>query len=146
MPEVKRPLLADLMQQLGLLGADLREMAALRWQLARLEFEADLRVVKRLTAAMLVAAVMAVSAMPLLAVWVADLLNRRLGIQFAGWLLIFGLGLLLGGAATGYVAWRCFRARFTALEQTREELREDLVWLREWTGTRAEGGGMKAEG
>jgi protein-S-isoprenylcysteine O-methyltransferase Ste14 len=130
--------LADLKDQLGLLGADLREMAALRWQLARLEFEADLRAVKRLAATMLAAAVMALSALPLLAVWAAQLLDRRLGIRFAGWLLLFGLGLLLGGAAAGYLAWRRFRARFTAMEQTREELREDLVWLREWAGRRGE--------
>lgn len=138
MAAVKRPLLADLKDQLGLLGADLREMAALRWQLARLEFEADLRAVKRLAATMLAAAVMALSALPLLAVWAAQLLDRRLGIRFAGWLLLFGLGLLLGGAAAGYLAWRRFRARFTAMEQTREELREDLVWLREWAGRRGE--------
>jgi hypothetical protein len=54
------------------------------------------------------------------------------GLSFVQWLLIFGLGLLLGGAAGGYLAWRGFRRRFVGIERTPEELREDGVWLHQW--------------
>jgi protein-S-isoprenylcysteine O-methyltransferase Ste14 len=50
------------------------------------------------------------------------------------WLTIFGLGLLGLGILLGFLAWWTFRRRFTALEETLEEIREDLVWLSEWTG------------
>ena len=61
---------------------------------------------------------------------VAELLDGRLGIAGAGWLAIFGFGLLATGSATGWFAWRRFRRRFIGLQQTREELREDLAWLK----------------
>jgi hypothetical protein len=132
MAENDQPLFTELREELGRLGADLREMAALRWQLARLELAADLRTLKRLAVLLVVAGAMTLAALPVLACWAAELLAGRLHVGRAGWLLIFGLGLLLGGAAVGYLAQRWFRSRFTGLEQTREELSEDLVWLGEW--------------
>jgi hypothetical protein len=132
MAKDKRPLLAGLKDEIALLGGDLRELAAAHWQLARLEVESDAAAVKRLAVAMVAAAVMALSALPLLAVAAADALDGWLGIARLGWLLIFGVGLLILAASTGCLAWRGFRRRFTALEQTREELREAAVWLEEW--------------
>ena len=79
-------------------------------------------------------AAMTLTALPLLAGCLARLLDGRLGVSVTGWLAIFGFGLLIFAAAGGYLAWRRFRRRFVGLEQTIEELREDLVWLGEWTG------------
>jgi hypothetical protein len=88
---------------------------------------------------------MALCALSLLAVCAADVLEGRLGIARWGWLLILGLGLLSGGAVAALRAWRRFRASATGMEQSLAELREDLVWLKEWIGEKAEGGGRKAE-
>jgi len=134
----KQSLLAELKAEVGSLGADLREMAALRWQLARLELQVDARAVSRLARVWILSAVMVLCALSLLAVCAADALDGRLGIARCGWLLIFGLGLLSGGAAAGLWAWRRFRASATGMEQSLAELREDLVWLKEWIGQRAE--------
>ena len=142
----KQALLAELKAEVGSLGADLRQMAALRWQLARLELEADARAVSRLARVWILSAVMALCALSLLAVCAADVLDGRLGIARWGWLLILGLGLLSGGAAASYRAWRLFRASATGMEQSLAELREDLVWLKEWIGEKAEGGGENDEG
>jgi protein-S-isoprenylcysteine O-methyltransferase Ste14 len=130
----EQPPLAEVKEEIGSLVADSRRMIALRWQLARLELRAAAGTIKRLSIGWLVCAVMALSGVPLLLAAAAEQLQGRLGIPFAGWLLIFGLVLLCGGAAGGYLAWRRFRRRFTGIEETLEELREDLVWLREWAG------------
>lgn len=137
MTERKRSLLADVKDEIGSLAVDLREMAALRFELARLEFRAAAGQMKRLAIVLLVAGVLAVSALPILAVGAAELLlaegDRWLGISRGGWLLLFGCGLLLGGVAGGYLVWRRFRRHFAGMEQTLEELREDVAWLKEWT-------------
>jgi len=125
-----------------LLCDDLRQGVELRWQLARLEVESDLRSAKQLIIGLSLAAVTALAALPVLVVCLAQLLNGFLGLGSAAWLAILGFALMLIGPAVGYAAWRRFRRRFVGLQQTLEELQEDFVWLREWTG---EGGRGKAE-
>ncbi len=132
MTERERSPLADLKGEIASLGADAKEMAALRLELARLEVRTAAAQAKRLAIGLAVAAVMLLGALPILAVAAAEQLDGRLGIATAGWLAIFGLVLLIGGAACGYRAWRCFRRGFAGIEQTLEELREDAVWLKQW--------------
>ncbi len=55
----------------------------------------------------------------------------------AGWLLIFGAGLLLSAVASALLAWRRFCRRLVGLQETLEELREDLIWLREGRNEKA---------
>ncbi|MBN2473370.1 MAG: phage holin family protein [Pirellulales bacterium] len=133
MSEPEQPLLSGLQEEIGSLAADLKQMATLRWQLARLELEAAAKALRRLVITGVVVGVMTLSALPILAVALAQLLHETQGISFAGWLLILGGGLLFGGILGGYLAWRRFRRRFSGIEQTLEELREDLVWLQQWT-------------
>jgi uncharacterized membrane protein (DUF485 family) len=132
MAEHKRPLLANIVDQVGSLKAELGEMLALRWELARLECQADLRSARRLAVVLLVGVLMALTSLPVLIVFLAGLLDGWLGVTRQGWLLILALGLLLGAGVVSYLAWRRFRRRFVGLEETIEELREDMVWLREW--------------
>ena len=135
-PERTRPLLAELGDELRALGSELRESLVLRWQLALLELRADRRSAVWLTIALSASGVMALSALPLLLVWLAAQLDQWLGVSRDGWLLILGFALLAAGLASGYLAWRRFRRHFLGLEQTLEELREDAAWLREWSGRR----------
>jgi len=145
MAKHKQALLGELKAEVGSLGADLREMAVLRWRLARLELQSDARAVSRLARVWILSAVMALCALSLLAVCAADVLDGRLGIARWTWLLILGLGLLSGGAAAALWAWHRFRASATGMEQSLAELREDLVWLKEWIGEQAEGRMSKDE-
>lgn len=134
MSEPERPLLADLREEIGSLGVDLTQMVTLRWELARLEMEAAVGQIKRISVALMIFGVMVLSSLPILAVAAAHRLgaSETWGISVVGWLLIFGLGLLVGGAAGGYLFWWRFRRRFVGIEQTLEELREDGEWLRQW--------------
>ena len=84
--------------------------------------------------AWLAAIVLAIAALPVLVVCLADVLDGRAGIHRGGWLLIFGGGLLLLAVAGGYLAWRRFRRKFVGLRETLEELREDMLWLQEKSG------------
>jgi uncharacterized membrane protein YqjE len=131
----KQPLLADVREELGSLGAELREMASARLELARLEIAADLLSVKRLAAAWLVVAVMALTSLSLLAVWLAEVLSELTRIPRGGWLLGFAACLFLASGIGGYLAWRRFRRNFLGLRETLEELREDALWLREKSGS-----------
>ena len=70
----------------------------------------------------------------MLAVCLADVLQGYGQVARAGWLLIFGAGLLLAAVVMVLLAWRRFRCRFVGLQETLEELREDLIWLREAGG------------
>ena len=136
-----RPLLTDIRRELQAVVGEFREMAAARWELARLELQADVRSVKRLAIVCLVAAVMAMTALPLLAVCLAEVLHGYGNIDRAGWLLIFGAGLLTASAVVALVAVGRFRRRFVGLQETLEELREDLLWLRE----KGQGGARRSE-
>lgn len=131
-----RPLLADIRKELDAVAGELRDMAAARWELARLELQADARSIKRLAIAGAAAGLMALMALPLLAVCLAELLDGYGNIVRAGWLLIFGVGLLLTAVAVVVFArWR-FRRRFVGLQETLEEIREDVLWLREAGGSK----------
>jgi hypothetical protein len=132
----ERPLLADVCTELGALGAELRETASARWELARLEIESDVRATKRLAVAWLVALVMLLTALPLAVAALAEALDGWQGISRIGWLLIFAAALLLVAALGSYLAWRRFRRNFIGLRETLEELHEDALWLKENRGER----------
>ena len=60
----------------------------------------------------------------------ADLLDGVGHIARAGWLAIFAGGLVTAAILGGYCAWRRFCRRFVGLRETLEEIREDMLWLR----------------
>ncbi len=126
--------LAEVGRQLGQLAADAREMLALRWKLARLELRDAVESMRRLAVALAVAAVFIMTGLSSLVVACAESLDRHLGMSREAWLTAFGLGLLGLGILLGFLAWWTFRRRFTAMQESLEEIREDLVWLSEWTG------------
>jgi uncharacterized membrane protein YqjE len=131
-----RSLLGDLQTELGGLASDAREMVRLRLELARMEIQADINNVKHLGFALAAACAMVFTALPLLAVSLAKTLAGCWGISERAWLLIFAFALLIFAAACAYGGWLRFRRRFVGLQETLEELREDLEWIRESRGSR----------
>jgi len=131
--EPERPVLDQLKEEVAGLGAELRQMAALRWQLARLELDADLRQLRRLAISLAAAAGLAMGAFALVSVAAAELLQAWLGGSRAVWLAALAAGLCVGAGFTGWAAWQTFRRRFLGLRETLEELREDAVWIGEWS-------------
>ena len=138
MPEADRPLFADVRREAIRLGADWQEMASLRWQLARLELEAVTTSVKRLAITEVVAAVLALTALPVLVVGGAEAL-ATVALCRTDWLLILGAGLLLLGLVTGLLGWWRFRRRFVGFRETLAEFRQDVAWLRDLAGTEDDG-------
>jgi hypothetical protein len=132
-----RPLFADVRSDLNSLGVELREMAAARWELARLEIGADLRATKRLAILWLAALVLLLTSLPLAIAGLAEALAGWHNIPRLAWLLIFAAVLLLSALIGGYLAWRRFQRNFVGLRETFEELREDAVWLKESVATDA---------
>lgn len=132
MPEREKTPLADLQAQIAGMTADLRQMASARWELAQLELRRSVRQIQNLAIALAAAVAMVLTALPLLVGWLARAMDGWLGIHQFGWCNILAVGLFVGGAIFGIVAWRAFRHGFVGFAETIEECREDLVWLREW--------------
>lgn len=118
---------------------DVAELAEARYRLAELEIRHDVAAGRRLAIAGGVGAVLLLVGMPVLVVLLANAVGKWLGDDPMWWLLSFGLALCLCGGATMWTAWRRFRRNFSGLQQSLEELREDILWLREWTGKSSEG-------
>ncbi len=140
MPRNKPPLLSGIRSELDGLSAELAEMTRCHWELARLELASDMRELRRLALGMTVAAALALAALPMAAVALAWWVRGSLGLGFGGWLAVFAALLLAGAATVAHFAWHRFRRRFCGLEETLEELREDLLWVGEWTGSTAASG------
>jgi hypothetical protein len=91
-----------------------------------------------------ISAVLALIALPLIVV--GAVLSLPESMQPAPVALIAGSVLMAVAILGGWLAWRRFRRRFVGLEETLEELREDLVWLKEWTGQSEEKEDQEAPG
>jgi protein-S-isoprenylcysteine O-methyltransferase Ste14 len=132
MPQPEQPLFRHLRDELASLAGEGREMLGLRWELARLEMREDAQAASRLARIALIAAIMALTALPLLTTAAAFGLGHWTRLSVAAWLVILGVLLLAIAAASAYAAWCRFRREFTGMAETLEELREDLLWIKEW--------------
>jgi uncharacterized membrane protein YqjE len=117
--------------------SDVVEMASLRWQLAELELQSDLAAARRLGVSGGAGFVAAISALPILTVVLAGQLDTFLANTFPWVTLSAGCLLLSGGLLAAWSAWRRFRGEFLGLRESRDECREDLIWLREFVEDRA---------
>jgi uncharacterized membrane protein YqjE len=132
MSHSNEPLFEPLREGLSRLGVDLYDLARTRLLLARCEATAAIRSLRGLVVVLAIAAVLVLTALPVLVVALADALHHTLGMSRWGWLCLFGGGLLSGGVAAGWAKYRRFRQEFVGLEETLEEFHEDVAWLREW--------------
>jgi len=145
MADRSEPLLAALQAAVHRASGDVRTLAEARWKLARLEVLAAVAEVKRLAIAAAVGGIVALVSIPVLVVAAAELLDGTFGLGRTAWLGQFGVGLLASAVTVAWIGWRRFQARFVGLEETLEELQEDLLWLREWRGNAAEDSPPKDE-
>ncbi len=139
MDEPERPAVDQLKDGIARLGSDLRTMARLRWQLARLEWDAAAGQLRRLAVVLVLAGVAIVASLSVFAVAAAEMLEGWLGGSRAGRLGVCGAALLVVGIGAAWLAQRQFRRHFTGMQQTLEELREDALWIEEWLKKKDEG-------
>jgi uncharacterized membrane protein YqjE len=114
--------------------ADALAYAEARWRLMQLELLEARAALGRLAAVALASFVLAVVGLGLLAASGAERLSRISGLDRALVLAMEGGLLLAAGAGAAWWGWRRWRRTFRPLEQSLEELQEDLHWLRERWG------------
>jgi NADH:ubiquinone oxidoreductase subunit K len=134
-------LLAGLQRELTRLGTDLRLMAEARWELARVELRASIYQGRRLAILLVIGGILVLASLPVAAVAASQFLAQTVGMSFLFWLIIWAVGLATGGIAIAWSAWRRFRRDFVGIEETLEELREDLQWLQDFRT----GGGISGD-
>ena len=125
-------------EEWGRLFSDFVDLLVLRRQLAELEVRNDLRQIKRLgifgglglTQCLVGMAVLAVLAGSLIDQWIAT--TTIPGPRPWGSLGL-GVVLILSGLETLRRSWNRFQREFSGLKESIAELREDAVWLREWS-------------
>ncbi len=128
MTDADRPLLGELRQELAGMADEVTHLAALRWRLAELELRQSAQTAKRFSIWAIVAAALLITSLPVFVVALSAWLLPNLA-----WCWIPALLLAIAGVAIGWLAWRRFRREFRGMEQSIEELREDLVWAKEWS-------------
>jgi uncharacterized membrane protein YqjE len=134
MAQDEQPLLAAVKAELARLATELRRLVDVRLQLARLELRAAVKSTRRLALALLSVVLIVLVTLPVLVLALSDWLQARYDVGPGILPGSIGGGLLLVALAIGALSWRRFRREFVGFEETLEELHEDLVWLKEWTG------------
>ena len=138
MPEYAGAKTPSWTEEWGRLFSDFVDLLVLRRQLAELEVRNDLRQIKRLgifgglglTQCLVGMAVLAVLAGSLIDQWIAT--SAIPGPRPWGSLGL-GVVLILSGLETLRRSWNRFQREFSGLKESIAELREDAVWLREWS-------------
>ncbi len=131
MASPQEPLLAGIQDESARLKSDVADFLRVRWRLAWLEVQTAARSACRLAVVLAVAVLLVLSSLPVLAVALAKTWEGWLSVSFAGWLAIFGFGTLALAGMLALFSYLRFRSEFVGLEQTLEELREDVAWLEE---------------
>ncbi len=129
MADTQRPLLGELRKELSGMADEAVQLARLRWRLAEIELRESAETTRRFAIWAIVCAVLVLSSLPVFVVALSAWLLPSLA-----WAWISGLILLVLGLAAAWFAWRRFRREFHGVEQSLEELREDLAWVKEWSG------------
>ena len=125
-------------EEWGRLFSDFVDLLVLRRQLAELEVRNDLRQIKRLgifgglglTQCLVGMAVLAVLAGSLIDHWIE---TSAIPAPRPWGSLGLGVVLILSGLETLRRSWNRFQREFSGLKESIAELREDAVWLREWS-------------
>ncbi len=140
MADADRPLLGELGEELSGMADELGQLAALRLRLAEIELRESAQTTKRFAVWAVVAVILLLTSLPVLVVAFSAWLGEVTVLSGMVWNLILGLLLAIGGVAAFWFSWRRFRRDFRGLEESIEELREDLVWVKEWRGKSEETG------
>ena len=135
-PEAERPLLGELREELSGMAGELGQLATMRLRLAEIELRESAQTTRRFAICAVASVVLILTSLPVLVVALSTWLGAVTPLSAMACNAILGLLLAIAGATALWFSWRRFRRDFRGLEQSLEELREDLVWVKEWTGER----------
>jgi len=113
------------------LGNDVATLAELQAKLTLIDLKEGTSRALIPTIVAAIAAVLALSSVPVALIGLAFLLARALGRDQEGWafLIVAGSTLILAGVAAAIAALRLGRS-FESLRRSREELTRNLAWIR----------------
>jgi TRAP-type C4-dicarboxylate transport system permease small subunit len=129
-PEISPPLpdqLRDLLDEANRILIERQEMAIQ-------EVKENILATRQFAVVVIVGALMMLTGLPVLAVFMTAAANNLLPIGDGGlnwWLLILGTCLLVGGLLTTFYAYRRYRSEFTGLRKSLSRVQEDGAWLRD---------------
>lgn len=110
------------------------QMVELRRQLAELEVRHGIQCLRRVSILVGVGAVLALVGLPVFVICLAYGLEQWTRLTFIPAALLLGSLLVIPGVLLIGFALRGFRRGFHGLQHSLAELREDLIWLKEWAG------------
>lgn len=117
----------------GQIWSDAKKMVALRRQLLEYEVKSDLATAKRFGVLAAAGCVLGLLGAFIFLVLLAGLLDGWIDRSQVPWATVsLGGVALLGGGAMLLSARSGFRSRLLAFRDSRAEIQEDLVWMREW--------------
>jgi predicted phage tail protein len=115
------------------LWSDVKQMVALRRQLIEAEIQADLATAKRYSCLAACGGALLLCGVFVLVVMLAGLLDGWIDRGRVPWAtLSLGVATLLGGSVSLLSARNGFRRELHCFRESRAEVQEDLLWLREW--------------
>lgn len=138
MPERTEAASAPLVEDVRRSWAELTEMFALRRRLAEAELRSDLATSKKLAWTAGSGIVAALTGLSVLVMAVASFADRYWDLAFPWVSTTAGAALIVGGLFFAWASWWNFRRELLGFEQSIAELKEDLVWLREWSGAESD--------
>ena len=112
--------------------SELTEMISLRRQLAEAEIRSDVALARWVVVVGGIGLVVVLCGLPVLLVSLALQFENWIGADSHFWSIFLGIVLVVAGALTMWTVWQRFRHEFLGLRESLGELKEDLVWLREW--------------
>ncbi|MEQ8785911.1 MAG: phage holin family protein [Pirellulaceae bacterium] len=139
MPETPHAPVAGLADDLRGAWTEASQMVSLRRALAESELRSDLAAARGFAIVAGTCLVLAIAGVAVLAVAGAGYADHRYGFDFPWFTLATGAVLLGGGLLVGLLSWLRFRRNLLLFEQSRHELKEDLLWLEEWLGRTQDG-------
>ena len=112
---------------------DIQRMVELRRDLAEAELQCDLQTARRYGVLLLIAGVFLAGGLAVLIVMLAGLLDGWIDRRGVPWATLgLGAACVLFGSCLAILSRRGFQRELLLLQQTRNELAEDLIWIREW--------------
>ncbi len=130
-------LFSPIKRQLASFAKEVQAMLRARAELLGLELQAARAVGTRLAIALVVGSLSALVAAPVGLVALSSQMARWFDLDALGILWFFTAALLIAGGGLIVGGWRRYRREFSGLEDSIAELREDIVWMREWFETEA---------
>ena len=128
--KINSPLVEGVIGNLAEFAEDVATLAELQAKLASHDLKATISKATIPVGLMVAAAVLAVGAIPVLLIGVAELLAPLVGLSHGGSLLVVAILSLIAAAVVAFLALPRLRHSFNSFQRSREELTRNIAWIK----------------